>query len=115
MTPEEKHRIVNAAVKKLNFAKPIAKTPVDELLDKTQQITLKMRQHIQPILRAGGWKDKQALRTLIMTLYLEAFCTAFDKEALANLCAILHTEIAMENIESNPYDSDKGPDALSGL
>ena len=112
MSPEEHNRIVNATTAK--WQKPIARSPNDLLLDKAQQITSAMRDHIRPILRAGGWKDKHSLCALITTLYLEAFNKAFDKDELLNICALLHMEIAMENIEANPYDNDAGPDALSG-
>lgn len=115
MNQEEHNRIVKAGLSKFNFTKPVKKTPIDDLIDKAQQITTAMRAHIRPVLQSGGWKDREAMRQLIMSLYLEAFTKAFDKEALCNLCAILHTEIAIEQIEANPYDSTSGPDALSGV
>jgi len=111
MNEEERRRIVNAATSRLRPKQNEDDT--SKLLHQAQQITTAMREHIRPILRSGGWKDKPALHALILTLYIEAFHKAFDKDQLVNLCALLHTELAMENIESNPYDNDAGPDAIS--
>lgn len=113
MTPEEKQRIVSAGISKLRSAQPGKPSPYDELIDKTQLVTSALREHIRPILRAGGWRDKPALRALISTLYLEAF-SHFSKDELLNLCTILHMELMMETIEANPYDNECGSDALSG-
>jgi hypothetical protein len=110
----ERRKIIQAVNKRFatKFSPP--PTPMEALVEKAAQITLAMRAHIQPILESGGGHDTNALRELIMTLYVEAFHKAFDRDALVNLLAIIHTEIALENVAANPSGSPKGPDALSG-
>src|SRR6266705_5520449 len=100
MNEEERQRIIKAGISKLQGAQPTKPSPYDELINKTQFVTNALREHIRPILQAGGWRDKPALRALISTLYLEAF-SHFSKDELLNLCTILHMELMMETIEAN--------------
>src|ERR1041385_3100977 len=88
---------------------------VNRLLKKAGDVTTKVRETLKPIVEAGGWKDKAAIRHLILTLYLEAFDThlLFTREDLVQICALLHTDIMLETIEADPTLSGK-PDLLSG-
>lgn len=88
---------------------------VARLLKKAEDLTSKVRSAVKPVVEAGGWKDKSALRHFILTLYLEAFDTRllFTREDLVQICALLHTDIMMETVESDPTLSGK-PDLLSG-
>jgi len=111
LNEEERQRIVKAGLSKFSFNKPQKRSPDDDLIDRAMSITTALREHIRPILQAGGGKDKPALRALITTCYLEAF-SKLHKDDLIRLCALLHMEAMIESIETDIYGSGK-PDALS--
>jgi hypothetical protein len=112
---EYKSKVISDALSKSKF-KPAELDSVQRLLKKAEDVTTKVRQSIKPILQSGGWTDKAAMRHLIMTLYLEAFDThlLFTREDLVQICALIHTDIMQETIESDPTLSGK-PDLLSGV
>lgn len=111
MTPEERKRIVSAGLKKFSFTQPKKKSETDLLVEKAMSVTTALREHIKPILQAGGAKDKPALQELITRLYLDAF-VHFSKDELENLCTMLHVQIMMETIDNDPFGTGT-PDALS--
>lgn len=110
--PEGSRRFAEDVLRGLIKRKTSRLTPEDKLMIKAKHVTTVMRQHLQPILKAGGGFDKDALRATICTLYLQSF-DKFSKDELVSLCTILHTEIMLEDIDSNPSGNDK-PDLLSG-
>jgi hypothetical protein len=111
MNPEEHNRIVTGALSNFKYAKSKKKSETDLLVEKAMTVTTAVRNHIKPILAAGGAKDPGALRELIARLYLDAF-VHFSKDELENLVTILHVEIMMEVIDKDPYGSGT-PDAMS--
>ena len=117
MTHEDHIRheqIVRAAAG--HFAKKYTPQPKDlteAVTNVAMSITTKVREQIKPVLAAGGWKDKEALRDLVTRAYLEHF-VKLSKDELEDLCTMLHVEIFMEGVEANPWGKDK-PDVLSGL
>jgi hypothetical protein len=111
---EYRERVVNDALSKTKF-RPKPPTPEEEVIQRAMDVTIKIRQHIRPILEAGGWfKDPEAMKALIHTLYLQAFTEGFDREELAIICTVLHAPIMIETIEASPYGVDK-PDKLGGV
>lgn len=112
MNKEEHNRIVDAASKQLKFAPKERHNPMDALVAKAQQTTIFVRNAIKPVLKAGGWKDREALTDLITRQYLLHFQN-YSQEELANLCTMLHTQLMLETVDASPWGDDK-PDALSG-
>ncbi len=111
---EHNAKYVSDALSKSKF-KPKEPSEVERLLQKAMDVTSKVREIIKPILAAGGWKDTAAIRHLILTLYLEAFDTQllFTRDDLIQICAVIHTDIILETIESDPTLSGK-KDLLGG-
>lgn len=109
-TPEFKHKVVEDAIKKA--FKPHVNTPEENLVERAKQLTNDIRNQIKPILAAGGWKDKEALRATICTLYVSAFDSSFTKDDLVQICTMLHSELMMETIDADPFGSGS-PDLLS--
>ncbi len=113
MNEEERQRIVKAGLAKMKIAQPIKRTPIDDLLDRSQAVVTDVKNHIQPILAAGGWKDKGALQNILEKELLERFAK-FDRAELIALVTVMHVAALMSSIEASPYGGSK-PDLLSGL
>ena len=81
MNNEVKNRIVQAAIGKMrdNPANQ-PRSPHEALIEQAKQITLSVRELIKPILAAGGWKDKEALRQVVASSYLHNFSTMSKDE-----------------------------------
>lgn len=109
---EYKSKVLKDAFGKMRMGKKQIFTPEQALIRKAEEMTVAIREHMKPILAAGGWKDKGALRATFTTLYLQAF-NSWSKDELINLSALLHMEIAMQRIEADPYASGVS-DLLSG-
>lgn len=86
-----------------------------ELLEaKAKTLTMTVRQHILPVLQAGGGFDKDALEATLFTMFVQGFdSTMFTKEELIHLCATLHAQALMESIDKDPWGKGK-PDLLAG-
>lgn len=110
---EFKHKVVDSALNAIKKNPKFADVPEPPFVIKAKDITIAVRRQIQPILAAGGWKDKHALRELICRLYLEAFHT-LDKDEVTNLLTIFHMEVMMETIEADPWGTGK-TDLLGGM
>ncbi len=113
MNEEERQRIVKAGLSKMKIAQPQKRTPIDDLLDRSQTFVTEVKNQIQPILASGGWKDKGALQNIIEKELLERFAK-FDRAELTALVTIIHVVQMMQSIEASPYGGSK-PDLLSGI
>lgn len=114
---ERNHRIFKAALHGSKY------NPENEALDeaarimrKAQDVSLKVQAAVKPILEAGGWKDKEAIGSMMSALFIQAFDTRllFSREDLVLLCTVLHVGAMMQSIEADPTLSGK-PDLLAGL
>ena len=107
-----RQKMIADGLNKLGVGKKERHDPVSELVFKSKTLATAVQNQIKPILKAGGWKDKPALRATIATLFVQGL-HEFSKEELENLCTIFHLEAMMESIEASPWGDDK-PDLLSG-
>ena len=109
---QHKANIVKSVTDNLHKYDP-KQDPLGELMDKTKQLTLEVLREIHPILVAGGGHDLNALRQHLALSYVEKF-SKFSKDEMVQVLTILHTEIAMNQIATDPSGSGK-PDLLSGV
>ena len=113
MDQHERKKIVRAALGKMTFhQKPRQVTAMEQMAEKAFQMSNVIHAQVTPILQAGGWQDKPALKDTITRMHLDLI-VHFSKEELENLATMLLTDIMMERIDSSPYGNDT-PDLLSG-
>lgn len=85
--------------------------PIAKLLEKADKVTQKIRHEVTPILQAGGAKDRSALQSLIAIRYTEELNKQLTSEERLALLTIIHTEIALGNIEQDHWGLNK-PDGI---
>jgi len=109
---ESRDRMIKDAIAK-HFGPPKLR-PEEQVMQDAKDMTKNIFQnHINPILKAGGGFDRDALGAMITSLYIQGF-EQFTKEELMFICVVLHTEIAMEIVDASPTGGSE-PDLLSGV
>jgi hypothetical protein len=94
---------------------PSPNTPMDRLTLKAQTVSKAVHDYIQPIVQAGGSKDRLALQATLFTMFVQAFdSTLFTKEELIHLLSMMHVESMMVSIDADPSGMGT-PDHLSGV
>ena len=101
MNEEERCRILQAGFDKFKQAAdtsiPSPESPFNELIGKLILLQQEVKEHIKPIIAAGGGKDPRALEVTIYKLFAHAF-SKFSKQELEEIAAWMLTSTAMEGI-----------------
>lgn len=101
LDPEQRKKIVDDAIKNAGMADPRPNS-FDSLVAKLTAVTQTVQAQALPTIQAGGWKDKEALRSLLYKLYSEKLYQ-FSKDELEVAIALLLVDKAMNFILNSPF------------
>ena len=101
LDPEQKKRLIQDAMKNMKFAQE-KQTPFDILLAQLQTTSNEVQQLILPVLKSGGWTDKEALRLMLYDLYLPRL-SRFSKQELEVALSLLLVAKFMHELENSPF------------